>query len=135
MKPEIFIGTLKKTIPVGRLTKSTILKTICKEFKMDFEEVKNRKTSKREFVYVRHLYAYFCRKYTKESFKVIGEFIKKDHATIINSNRKIEDWIETDKTVKVLTDILHKKLSSQIVNFKEDEMEDIGNNIILKYAN
>jgi len=135
MKPEIYLGTLKKTIPVGRLTKSTILKTICKEFEMDFEEVKNRKTRKREFVYVRHLYAYFCRKYTNESLEVIGNFIKKDHATITHSNTTIENWRETEENVKVLTNILHKKFNSQIVNFKEDEMEEIGNNIILKYAN
>jgi chromosomal replication initiation ATPase DnaA len=135
MKPEIYLGTLKKTIPVGRLTKSKILKTICKEFEMDFEEVKNRKTRKRQFVYVRHLYAYFCRKYTNESFRVIGEFIKKDHATIMHSNTTIENWRETEENVKVLTNILHKKFNSQIVNFKEDEMEEIGNNIILKYAN
>lgn len=135
MKPEIYLGTLKKIIPLERLTKEIIMKIVCKELEMNYEEVKNRKTGKMEFVYARHLYAYFCRKYTKESFKVIGEFIKKDHATIINSNKKIEDWIETDKTVKVLTDILHKKFSSQVLNFKEDEMEEIGNNIILKYAN
>ena len=102
MKPEIFIGTLKKSIPVGRLTKETILKVICRELEMDFDEVKNRKTRKKEFVYARHLYGYFCRKYTSEGFEKIGEFIKKDHATIIHSNKTIENWIEVDKSVSVL---------------------------------
>ena len=59
----------------------------------------------------------------------------KAHATIMHSNTTIENWRETEENVKVLTNILHKKFNSQIVNFKEDEMEEIGNNIILKYAN
>lgn len=135
MKPEIFIGTLKKQIPVSRLTKLGVLKTICEELEMDLKEVKNRNTRKAEFVYARHLYGYFCRKYTKDSFESIGKFINKDHATIMHSNKVIEDWMETDKSVSNLCGILHYKLNSKMVNFEEYEMEEIGNNIILKYAN
>jgi chromosomal replication initiation ATPase DnaA len=133
MKPEIYVGTLKKTIPVGRLTKETILKVICRELEMDFDEVKNRKTRKKEFAYARHLYAYFCRKYTSEGFEKIGEFIKKDHATIIHSNKTIENWIEVDKSVSVLCGFLHNIFNSKMINLKEYELDEIGNEIILKY--
>ena len=86
MKPEIYVGTLKKSIELSDLTKENILKTICKELQMDFDEVKNRKTRKKEFVYARQLYSYFCRNFINESLNNIGKFINKDHATIIWGN-------------------------------------------------
>lgn len=133
MTPEIYVGTLKKTIPLGKLTKETILKVICRELQMDFDEVKNKKTREKEFVYARHLYGYFCRKYTIESLKNIGNFINKNHATIIHSNKTIENWIEYDKGVRILCGVLHNIFNSKMINLKEYELDEIGKEIILKY--
>ena len=72
MNPMIYVGLLKKTGPFDRLNKEDILKTICEYLEMNFAEVKNLKTRAREFAYARHLYAYFCRIYTKDSFSEIA---------------------------------------------------------------
>jgi len=133
MKPEIFIGTLKKSIELSDLTKENILKTICKELQMDFDEVKNRKTRKSEFVYVRQLYSYFCRKFTNESLDSIGKFINKDHATIIWGNKQINNYCEFDKGVKNQVKKINSILKNKVVNLKEYELDEIGNEIILKY--
>ena len=53
--PYIYVGTFKKFVPLGKLTKEEILKVICRELQMDFDEVKNRKTRLKEFVYARQL--------------------------------------------------------------------------------
>jgi|TARA_B110000908_G_C10138147_1_gene395464 chromosomal replication initiation ATPase DnaA len=133
MNPMIYVGTLKKSTPLGKLKKETILKAICIELEMDFKEVKSRKTREKEFAYARHLYAYFCRNYTNESFESIGKFINKNHATIIHSNKTIENWIEVDKTVKLDTDKINAILNFKVINMSEDLMETIGDEIILKY--
>ncbi len=133
MKPEIFIGTLKKSIELSDLTKETILKTICKELQMDFDEVKNRKTRKKEFVYARQLYSYFCRNFINESLNNIGKFINKDHATIIWGNKQINNYYEFDKGVKNQVDKINSILEDKVVHLKEYELDEIGNEIILKY--
>ena len=135
MTPEIHAGLLKRNVPVGRLTKATILKTICIELEMDFEEVKNKKTRKKEYVYARHLYGYFCRIFTNESYSSIAMFIKKDHATIIHSNRTINNWIDTDKNVESLCKLLKANFNSKIINFTENKRDKISAKIILQYEN
>jgi len=133
MKPEIYVGTLKKSIELSDLTKENILKTICKELQMDFDEVKNRKTRKKEFVYARQLYSYFCRNFINESLNNIGKFINKDHATIIWGNKQINNYYEFDKGVKSQVDKINSILEDKVVHLKEYELDEIGNEIILKY--
>ena len=133
MKPEIYVGTLKKSIELSDLTKENILKTICKELQMDFDEVKNRKTRKKEFVYARQLYSYFCRNFINESLNNIGKFINKDHATIIWGNKQINNYYEFDKGVKNQVDKINSILEDKVVHLKEYELDEIGNEIILKY--
>jgi chromosomal replication initiation ATPase DnaA len=135
MTPEIYTGLFKKNIPIGKLTKATILKAVCLELEMDFEEVKNRKTRLKEFVYARHLYAYFCKKFTNDSLTSIGKYINKDHATIIHSNTQISNWITCDEKVKLIYEILNNQFKHKIVNFTENQREKISKGIILKYAN
>ena len=130
MNPMIYVGLLKKTSPFDKLNKETILKTICKYLEMNFEDVKTRKTRLREFAYARHLYAYFCRIYTKDSFAEIGRFLKKDHATILHSNKQVSGWIDFDKSVESDVERIHKILKIDLKISKQNIAE-----IILKYQN
>ena len=135
MTPEIYVGTFKKLIPLGKLTKEEILKVICKELQMDFDEVKNRKTRLREFVYARQLYAYFCKEYTNESLKKIGKFIHKNHATIIHSINQIKGYYDYDKVIKNDVDKINTTLEYKFVDYTPKEMDLIAEEIILKYQN
>lgn len=131
--PYIYIGTFKKFVPIGKLTKEEILKVICRELQMDFDEVKNRKTRLKEFVYARQLYSYFCKEYTNENLTNMGKFIHKDHATMIYSIKEIKNFYEVDKEVKNDVDRINTILKHKIVNYTADQRERICNEIILKY--
>ena len=131
--PYIYIGTFKKFVPLGKLTKEEVLRVICKELAMDFEEVKKRKTRLREFVYARQLYAYFCKEYTKENLTNMGNFIHKDHATMIHSIKQIKGYYDFDNVVKNDVDRIANILKHKVVNHTANTREKIGNEIILKY--
>lgn len=133
--PYIYVGTFKKFVPLGKLTKEEILKVICRELQMDFDEVKNRKTRLKEFVYARQLYAYFCKKYTNESLTNMGKFIHKDHATMIHSINQIKGFYDFDKVIKKDVDKINTILKHKVVNHTADKREKIGKEIILKYQN
>lgn len=133
ISPYIYAGTFANFKPLSRLSKELILRTICKELGMDFEEVKTKKTRLRKFVYARQLYAYFARIYTNESLTKIGKFINKDHATIIHSSTQIENFKEFDKEIRHHVRKLNNQLTHKMVNLTSDKREEIGNEIILKY--
>ena len=133
INPYVYAGTFKKFMPLGKLTKEEILKVICRELVMDFDEVKTRKTRLKEFVYTRQLYAYFCKKYTNESLTKIGKFINKDHATAIYSDKQIKCFYDVDKVIKRDVDKINTILKHKVVNCTADKREKIGNEIILKY--
>ena len=133
--PYIYVGTFKRFMPIGKLTKEEILKVICRELQMNFEEVKNRKTRLREFVYARQLYAYFCKQYTNESLSKIGKFINKDHATMIHSINQIKGYYEFDNTIQNDVNKLETILKHKVVNMTTNQREKIGEEIILKYQN
>ena len=131
--PYIYVGTFKKFMPLGKLTKEEILKVICRELAMEFDEVKNRKTRLREFVYARQLYAYFCKEYTNDNLTNMGKFIHKDHATMIHSINQIKGYYDMDKVVKTDVDRINNILKHKVVNFTADKRERIAEEIILKY--
>ena len=131
--PYIYVGTFKKFMPLGKLTKEEILKVICRELQMDFDEVKNRKTRLRGFVYARQLYAYFCKEYTNENLTNMGKFIHKDHATMIHSIKQIKGFYDVEKVIKNDVDKINTILKHKVVNHTADKREKIGNEIILKY--
>ena len=136
MNPMIYVGTLKKySKESGELNKTIVLKTICEHLEMNFEEVKNRKTRLRKYAYARHLFAYFCRIYTKDSLSIIGKFLKKDHATMIHSNKQIIGWLECDELVRNDVKKIKTQLNLKFVKSIKKERDLIAEEIILKYQN
>ncbi len=133
--PYIYVGTFRKFVPLGKLTKEEILKVICRELQMNFDEVKNRKTRLKEFVYARQLYSYFAKKYTKENLTNIGKFISKDHATVIHSIKQVNNFLDVDKQMQLQVNKINNALNSRVVNHTANKREKISNEIILKYQN
>ena len=132
----IYVGTLKKySKESGELNKKIVLKTICEHLEMNFEDVKNRKTRLRKYAYARHLFAYFCRIYTKDSLSIIGKFINKNHATMIHSNKQIIGWLECDELVRNDVKKIKTQLNLKFVKSIKKERDLIAKEIILKYQN
>lgn len=133
MHPYFYAGTFKQAQPIGEIDKYTILKTICKELRLDYDKVKNKKTRLSNYVFARQLYGYFCKIYTNDSLESIAKFIHKDHATIIYSVKKINGYLayeyETIRAVKRLHNIFRTK----IINYDSEELDEISNEIIFKY--
>jgi len=131
--PYIYVGTFNKFVPTGKINKEEILRIVCNELEMEFDELKNRKTRLREFVYARQLYGYFCKIYTKESLSSIGKFINKDHATIIHSVKQINNFKDVDKKIKNEVNKINSILKNKVFNTNADQREKISNEIILNY--
>lgn len=69
-----------------------IIKIVLKELGVPLTTMlsKNRRS---EIIYNRHILAYFIHKYSKLGVTEIGKRLEKNHATIINSCKRIEDVI------------------------------------------
>tara|TARA_R110000744_G_scaffold90273_1_gene175289 strand:+ start:463 stop:1101 length:639 start_codon:yes stop_codon:yes gene_type:complete len=84
------------------------------------------KTRKREYVQARNLFSHFSREagYTLEK---IGEFLNKDHATIIHSLKSFQNDIETDvhfqKQHTQLQGILANTNAQKYINSSENILE------------
>ena len=90
-----------------KLSPERITSAVCEYFGISMLDVCGVKRN-REFVYARDISIYLCRTLIKEITQAkIGEFFNRDHSTIINSCKKIEDRLN------------EKELSDNINNIKE----------------
>jgi len=64
-----------------------------------------------EVVLARYVYFYICRSLTRCSYSKIGQSVNKDHATVLHGVRKMNDWLEIDKTVRALYDAVMDVIS------------------------
>lgn len=78
---------------------------VAKRLELDETEFKN-KSRRRDIVTMKHLTAYFIRKYLKKtSYAFIGEqFNNLDHATILYGIRKVYDLMDSDKKFKEIVE-------------------------------
>lgn len=66
------------------------------ELQVSFEQIMS-KTRIREVVTARHLFNYFCRKYTNKSLNEIARHLGLNHATIIHSVKVVNNLCDTEK--------------------------------------
>jgi chromosomal replication initiation ATPase DnaA len=107
------------------MTKETILQVVCKELNVNSGSVLQDNNIQgartREFVQARFWAMYFMRKYTDASLDSIGLFFKRDHPTIMNGLRKIEE------SMKIYSDqrVIHGKIDLALVEVRILEAESI----------
>ena len=77
-------------------TPETILKESARYYQVSEEDIKGVSRQK-NIVTARHITAYLIRNLTNLSLSDIGEFLNRDHATVLASIRKVETSIKTDK--------------------------------------
>lgn len=82
-------------------TPDVIIMTVCEYFKVTKDSLMKH-DRRSEYVMPRHIAAFFIKKHFKTmGFKMIGEiFAGRNHATIINSIKVVNNYIDTDNNIK-----------------------------------
>ena len=92
------------------LTPEKITNVVCEYFSLDINAVCGPKRN-REFVYARDIAIFLCRDMIKEITQAkIGEFFNRDHATVINSCKKIETNMKMEKDLREHINNIKEKL-------------------------
>tara|TARA_R110001632_G_scaffold208195_1_gene332533 strand:- start:2989 stop:3660 length:672 start_codon:yes stop_codon:yes gene_type:complete len=80
-------------------TLNAIMNMVCRYYSIDKELVLGRKRD-RELVIARQMFCWLARRYTRSTFKLMGEFIDRNHATVIHSIRKVDELVDFDRELK-----------------------------------
>lgn len=83
------------SLHVYNINHDTIVRIICEEFKLSWSDIIKR-NKEQPVVVARQLYAWLMRNYSGKSTSEIGRRLGNDHATAINSIRKVNDMIKTE---------------------------------------
>lgn len=86
--------TFKTTV-----TKEQMTKIVCDYFEIPLERI-FKKSRKKELVLGRHVICFLLFKYSKLSKTDIAKFVNKDHTTVINGLRTLQDLMDTEKGVR-----------------------------------
>ncbi len=89
-------------------------KVVCEVFGIDYQNwLDNTMSHKRKFAEPRHAFFYFVKKYTKKSLSQIGALLNKDHATVLNSIKNINNQLQVDKSFKAKFDAINERLAEK----------------------
>lgn len=73
-----------------------ILHAVCEYYGEPLSKVVS-KSRKREYSWCRHVFFYFCVRFTSMTKDQIAQFVgRKDHATTINGEQTVQDILETE---------------------------------------
>ncbi|MBR5503719.1 MAG: chromosomal replication initiator protein DnaA [Methanobrevibacter sp.] len=94
------------------VTPELIIQTVAEHYGITMADISGNKRNN-EIVVPRQISMYLCRKMTDASLKNIGALLgKRDHTTIINGQKKIEEELKSNNTsLKNNIDIIMKKIS------------------------
>lgn len=73
-----------------------VIKTVCESFRVHRKDVLS-KTRRMPFLIYRQYITYFLGQYLNISLSEIGAIVDRDHATVIHTNKVVEDYIRTDR--------------------------------------
>ncbi len=94
----------------NKITPQHIMDVVCEHFKVRPEEIKSKKRNE-EIVIPRQIVMYLCSKYTEYSSTKIGDFLGKDHSTVLHGVSRLEADIDNDENIRNKVDIIKKKLN------------------------
>ena len=83
---------------------------VCEHLNIKPDDIKSKKRNE-EIVRPRQIVMYLCNKYTDCSSTKIGDFLGKDHSTVLHGVQKLEADLENDIDLKNKVDIIIKKLN------------------------
>ena len=106
-----------------------IMTMVCRYYSIDKNIVLSKKRD-REIVMVRQMFCWLSRRYTRSTFKLMGEYINRNHATVIHSVQKVEDLIDFDRELRYDRDTIVdmnpqlNNINSLIYNIETVDCED-----------
>ena len=80
-------------------TLDAIMTMVCRYYSINKKLVLGKKRD-REIVMARQMFCWLSRRYTRSTFKLMGEYINRNHATVLHSVRKVEELIDFDRELK-----------------------------------
>lgn len=93
------------------ITPEVIVKTVSEHLNISIDDICSKKRSQ-DIATARQIVMYLCREYTVNSLKSIGNAVGgKDHATVLNGIKRIEEKIAEDASFKSTLDTIVKKLN------------------------
>ncbi|MDA3843301.1 MAG: chromosomal replication initiator protein DnaA [Candidatus Kapabacteria bacterium] len=93
-----------------QLSVEDIKELVAKYYELDVSTLES-KSRKHEIALARQMSIYLTKQFTQHSLKTIGKhFGNRDHSTVLYSCRMIEDYLTTEKVVKVAYEYFLKKL-------------------------
>ena len=110
-------------------TLNAIMNMVCRYYSIDKELVLGRSRD-RELVMARQMFCWLSRRYTRSTFKLMGEYINRNHATVIHSVQKVEDLIDFDRELRYDRDTIVdmnpqlNNINSLIYNIETVDCED-----------
>jgi len=109
---KLVIASMVSASQRQAITAQHVVKKVAKFFNLKTEDILG--TSRRsEIVRPRQIAIYLMRKESNYSYPTIGDFLKKDHSTIMHSYKKIRDSVNRDETVlrelNAVRDYLYRK--------------------------
>lgn len=108
VKMEDIVEIIKDvTVEDNKITPDNILEIVSEYFSISKEEILSNSREKR-VVYPRHVITYLLRDVLGMSFKGIGNYLKKDHTTIIHSYERINVMLASPKVYRDIANIKEK---------------------------
>ena len=92
------------------ITPDLIIKIITDYYGVTMEDLRSKRKS-RDISIPRQVSMYLLRQYTDMTFDDIGDYLDKDHSTVMSGVRKIEKMIGQDPTTANTIDALSKRIS------------------------
>ena len=95
------------------ITPDTILSTVSEHLNVSISDIQSTKRSK-DIAIARQTVMYLCRQLTDKSLQSIGETVGgKDHATVYNGIKRIEEKIQADSQFEGTINVIINKLNPQ----------------------
>ena len=92
------------------ITPDLIIKTVSEHLNISVEDIRSKKRSQ-DIAIARQIVMYLCREYTVLALKSIGNAVGgKDHATVLNGIKRVEERLNSDPAFKSTVDTIIKKL-------------------------
>lgn len=101
----------------------TVMQVVAKYYNIPISHFMFHRTRRfRELIEPRQVAQYMAKQYTNQSLKKIGEMIgMKDHATILNSCKKVENYYDTEKAFREKIDEISNELYGLLKQKEKEE--------------
>lgn len=90
----VYIANERKASHIEPLTLEKVLDDVCIALNKDKAKILS-KDRKRTVVVGRHIYAYVARLLTTNTVKEIGQFISRDHTSILHAIQTVKDLLDS----------------------------------------